>query len=489
MGQIFCNARGCERSLMIPRVSLEGQSSSVTCNTCKQVALCVDHFSVLWKKGGRCPKCNSQEWTVNLFEGEPFSPMLQAELIAKGGTLKIIETQAKTPINSQTSFESKREALLQEPSQDFTHNDQYLQALAESSQDRSMVTMNVAAKSHQQMTRATFNAQAPHPRQDLSQDPYEQALGQSVGAQATTYRNENYSIPSGGETNVALSDGLAPPPRGWRLVTQADLSPQARGLGDGIAVERQGETLVRMMDDDRIIRQIELEGNIIHVSQSPRKQRLIVERSRDGQHEVIYFRGRELQGFITNPVSDDHDMFGAKFFSETGFVIFTERPDERLDLREGRFKKSRQVQTRVVGSSVKAVPLPPSICQKGTLAFFFKGVSENRFLPVCRRISNGDDVVIGGELNERPVTQAASTEAMTLSWMTRNGDIWVNSGSHHPTQCVSQSNASQLAVSSDGRQVAWVSDTSFYTYSVDQRRVEKWSAPQGLLAIGWRGQI
>ncbi len=56
------------------------------------------------------------------------------------------------------------------------------------------------------------------------------------------------------------------------------------------------------------------------------------------------------------------------------------RPDERLDLREGRFKKSRQVQTRIVGSSIKSVPLAPSMFNKGHLVFFFKEVSENRFL-------------------------------------------------------------------------------------------------------------
>ncbi len=489
MGQISCNARGCERNLWIPRVAITGQSSSATCNQCKQVALCVDHFSVLWKRGGQCPKCSSQQWSIHLFEGEPFSPMVQAELIAHGGTLQLIEAQERLPVNSTgSSAVNVRSIPEANKAATVSSKDEYLQALTQSSQDQSMVTMNIAAKSQQQMTRNSLYAQAPQPS-GLGQDPYEQALGQTVGAQATTYHNDAFSSVPMDEPSMSMTNGLAPPPRGWRLISQADLSPKARGLGDGIAIERQGDTLVRMMDDDRIIRQIELEGSIIHVSQSPRKQRLIVERSRDGQHEVIYFRGRELQGFITNPVSDDHDMFGAKFFSETGFIIFTERPDERLDLREGRFKKSRQVQTRVIGSSIKSVPLAPSVCQKGNLAFFFKGVSENRFLPICRRISNGEDVVIGGELNERPIMQAASTEAATLTWMTRNGDIWVSSGASHPTQCVSQSSATQLAVSSDGKQVAWVNATSFFTYNVEQRRVEEWSAPQGLLAIGWRTQI
>ena len=131
MGQILCNARGCERSLWIPRVALEGQSSSVTCNNCKQVALCVDHFSVLWKRGGKCPKCSSQQWTVHLFEGEPFSPMLQAELIAKGGTLKLIETQQSSPKRTVSSLGSKRDALLEEPDyvQKINNDNDYLLSL------------------------------------------------------------------------------------------------------------------------------------------------------------------------------------------------------------------------------------------------------------------------------------------------------------------------------------------------------------------------
>ncbi len=52
---------------------------------------------------------------------------------------------------------------------------------------------------------------------------------------------------------------------------------------------------------NRIIRQIELDGEIIRVSQSPRKQRLIVERSRDGQREVVYFRGERAARVYHQP--------------------------------------------------------------------------------------------------------------------------------------------------------------------------------------------
>lgn len=483
MGHIRCNARGCERTLWIPRVGLEGEDSSATCDSCKQVALCVEHFSVLWKRGGQCPKCGSKKWSLNIFKGTPFSPMLQAELIAEGGHLNIID--ASHPRDRDQYSSSAQHS----PEVKYS-DDPYLKELAESSNDRSMVTLNVAAKSQQQLARPALDPTPPRPH-ETTDDPFGSVRFRGAYDQDQVSRSyeERFQSnePFSDIRDDALENRLAPPPRGWRLITQADLSERARGLGGGIAIEREGPQLIRMMDDDRIIRQIELDGEIIRVSQSPRKQRLIVERSRDGQREVVYFRGKELQGFITNPIVDDFEVFGAEFFSETGFVIFCTRPDERLDLREGRFKKSRQVQTRIVGSSIKSVPLAPSMFNKGHLVFFFKEVSENRFLPICRRISNGEDIVVGGELTERPIMQSASRDSMTLAWITHTGDVWVSSGSKHPSQRVSQTGSSLLAISADGRQVAWVGETEFFTYDVEAYRIERWELPAGLLAIGWRG--
>ena len=490
MGQIRCNARGCERTLWIPRVGLEGRDSSSTCEDCKQVALCVEHFAVLWKRGGECPKCRSQRWSVHLFEGSPFSPMLQAELITRGGQLNIIDQTHAVSLDSahtqrsRKEYHSKQSDYPNHNQQNASSDDPYLRELAESSADRSMVTLNVAAKSQQSLRKATLDPHPPRPESHHT-DPFDKG--------SPTYIGRNLEI--NGQRDAHLDDfssherALPPPPKGWRLITQSDLSERARGLGCGIAIEREGPHLIRMMDDDRIIRQIELEGDILHISQSPRKQRLIVERSRDGQREVVYFRGKELQGFITNPVVDDLELFGAEFFSETGFVVFTVRPDYRLDLREGRFKKSRQVQTRVIGASIKSAPLPPSMCNKGHLAFFFKEVSENRFLPLCRRISNGEDVVVSGELTERPMIQAASRDSTTLAWITQTKGVWVSRGSQHPSKCITETSAHLLAVSSDGRQVAWAGENEFCTYHVESQRIESWERPKGLLAIGWREQF
>ncbi len=83
--------------------------------------------------------------------------------------------------------------------------------------------------------------------------------------------------------------------------------------------------------------------------------------------------------------------------------------------------------------------------------------------------------------------QSASRDSMTLAWITHTGDVWVSSGSKHPSQRVSQTGSSLLAISADGRQVAWVGETEFFTYDVEAYRIERWELPAGLLAIGWRG--
>ena len=455
MGKIRCNARGCTRQLWIPKVGLEGQESSSTCDSCKQVALCVNHFSVLWRRGSGCPKCSNKQWTVYLFEGTAFSPIIQAELIAEGGQLQMIDLSPEaTPHPHQQS-------------------------------NTPQVMINIAARSQQQLKRDVLTPTPPLPRQKSGSrsDPY-QATGsliEAAEAQEVTWSGKS------GFNHHSPPQTLPPPPRGWRLITQKDLSPRARGLGGGVAIERENDHLLRMMDDDRIIRHIQLEGDVLSISQSPRKQRLIVERSLDGLRQMLYIRNKDVQGFITNPVSDECSIFGACFVNETMFVVLVERPDGRIDLREGRFERARRVQTRVVGTSLPGTPLFPSPCNKGHLVFLFKELSEGRYLPICRRISNGEDTVVGSELLEQPMLQSASQDSMTISWVTQQGRLWVSGGVQHPTACIYEEGADMLVTSADGRHVAWSNEWGFFTYNLDLRKIERWSQPDGLLTIGWRG--
>ena len=453
MGKIRCNARSCTQQLWVPQVGLEGLESSATCDSCRQVALCINHFSVLWKSGRGCPKCSSRRWVIHLFEGTPFSPMLQAELIAEGGRLNMIEPDAARYAESASVAKAPQ------------------------------VMRHVAARSQQNLAHTPLDTSSSA-QAVTSDDPYQESasLAEIADAQEVTWSGRRDARPS-----APRQTQFPPPPRGWRLITQEDLSTRARGIGEGVAIERESDQLLRMMDDDRIIRQIQVEGDVLSVSQSPRKQRLIVERSLDGVRQMLYVRNKDVQGFITNPTLDECEVFGASFINETTFVVFTERPDGRVDLREGRFERARRVQTRVVGTSLSHPPLPPSPCNKGHLVFFFKELSENRYLPVCRRISNGEDAVIGAELTELPVLQTASQRSMTIAWVTERGDVWVSGGASHPAACVYRDGADLITISHEGREVAWSNEWGFFTYQLESKSVEQWSRPEGLLAIGWRG--
>ena len=474
MGKVRCNARGCERQLWIPKVGLEGHESSAMCDGCKQVALCVNHFSVLWKRGTGCPKCSGKQWTVNLFEGAPFSPMVQAELIAAGGRLLIID-EATLAAPTVTQYGDAAQIGIH------TNAINASPAHVTRGADSRGVMMNIAARSQQQLRQAALDPSAPRPYGERP-DPYQGSeRTDAAHSQDLTWGGVNT------QRHEGASAHLPPPPRGWRLITTSDLSPQARGLGGGIAIERERSGQLRMMDDDLIIRNLKLEGEVLNISQSPRKQRLIAECLVGELRQMLYVRNSDVQGYITNPISDDCEVFGARFINDTSFIMSSERPDGRIDLREGRFKRARQIQTRVIGSSLPATPLPATPFNKGHLAFLFKELSGERYLPICRRISNGEDTVIGSEVTMRPTTQATSRDSMTIAWSSRGGELWVSGGSQHPTRVIDQRGVELLAVSADGQQVAWSNEWGFFTYQIEQQKVEQWALPPDLIALGWRG--
>jgi hypothetical protein len=277
------------------------------------------------------------------------------------------------------------------------------------------------------------------------------------------------------------------PPRSWRLISRSDLPEGARGIGGGIALCRENDLRLLMMDDDRIIRHIEVEGEILAIAQSPRKRRLIAERIRAGAREMVWIKGKEIQGFITNALDDEGEVFGAHFVNDHSFVYFIERPDHRIDMREGRFMKARGVQSRSVGSSLRGAPLAPVSCHQAQRVFFFKQVTDEGYIPICRRISDGDDLVMG-ELCDEPMVLSASRNAGVVSWIDTQGKVWASS-KRFPTSCIGRSDMKLLSTAHDGGHVAWMNRGELKTYSLNQNRQEAWNAPTDLLAIGWRSEV
>jgi hypothetical protein len=244
-----------------------------------------------------------------------------------------------------------------------------------------------------------------------------------------------------------------------------------------------------IMDDDLITRTLSVEGEVVALAQSPRKRRHIIELDHQGGREVAWGKGKEVQGFITNPYEDERDVFGARFVDESHFVCFIERPDELFELREGSFDRARGVQLRRVGAPLRSPPLPPVPFDHATRALLFKYIDhagERGYLPVSRHIAGGEERVVG-ELISKPRASSASREAEVVSWVDEEGRVWVSSP-RLPMRQIGESAGDLLAVSHDGDQVAWCDRGALVAYSLRRRQAQRWHLKQPPLALAWRSE-
>jgi len=287
-------------------------------------------------------------------------------------------------------------------------------------------------------------------------------------------------------TQVGHPRGGEVPPRSWRLILEGDLPEGAQGLSHGIAAYRSSEDELSVMDDDLITRTLKVEGDVVALAQSPRKRRYVVEVDLGGAREISWGKGRDIQGFITNPYDEELSVFGARFIDESHFVCFTERPDGRYELREGSFERARAVRLRQVGSSLKSPPISPVACDRSERVFMFKYIDKQGYLPICRRVTDGDDKVVG-ELSTEPRASAASRDASVVAWIDQQGRVWISDLKQPMTQ-VGESNQSLLALSHDGAELAWCVDQELHVYSTRRRQRERWRLERRPIALGWRSE-
>lgn len=288
------------------------------------------------------------------------------------------------------------------------------------------------------------------------------------------------------QTQVGHPKASELPPRSWRLILEGDLPDGARGLSHGIAAYRDSEQELMIMDDDLITRTLKVEGEVVALAQSPRKRRYIVEVDLGDTREVSWGKGRDVQGFITNPYEEELSVFGVCFVDESHFVCFTERPDGRFELREGSFERARAVRLRQVGSSLLSPPIAPVACERAERVFMFKYIDKQGYLPICRRVTDGDDRVIG-ELTTEPRASTASRDAGAVAWIDQQGRVWL-SDPKTPMQQVGESNKGLIALSHDGGALAWCVDQELHVYSTRRRQRERWRLERLPIALGWRSE-
>jgi len=276
------------------------------------------------------------------------------------------------------------------------------------------------------------------------------------------------------------------PPRSWRLILEGDLPEGARGLSHGIATYRDHDSELMIMDDDLITRTLKVEGDVIALAQSPRKRRYIVEVDLGDAREISWGKGRDVQGFITNPYEEELSVFGVRFVDESHFVCFVERPDGRYELREGSFERARAVRLRQVGSSLLSPPISPVACERAERVFLFKYIDKQGYLPICRRVTDGEDRVIG-ELTTEPRASSASRDQGTVAWIDQQGRVWL-SDPKIPMLQVGESDQALIALSHDGSELAWCVDHELHVYSTKRRKRERWRLERRPIALGWRSE-
>ena len=273
------------------------------------------------------------------------------------------------------------------------------------------------------------------------------------------------------------------------MISKGDMPAEAYAVGAGMvaAQVREGELL--LMDDDRIMRTLNVDGVIRRITQTPRKRRLIVERhAAEGEPpELAWLKGREIRGFITNPYDDALPAMNATFVSDTFFSYFVERPDGLFSLREGYFSGPRQIRSRLVGAPLSGVGGESMSCDDGRALFFFTEEPSGGFQPLCRRLADGRDWLIGDPLNASPRAMSTARNAGYMSWIDGEGGIYVAGLEYQPKR-IGETGARLLTMSHDGQQLAWWHDELLSIYDVHQDQIEQWPAPGELLALGWRSE-
>ena len=260
-------------------------------------------------------------------------------------------------------------------------------------------------------------------------------------------------------------------------------------MGSGMAIAQVQEGEYLLMDDDRIMRTLNIDGEIQEITQTPRKRRLIVERRLPDADfsELAWLSGREIRGFITNPYDDELPAFNATFINDKLFSYFVERPDGMISLREGQFSGSRQLLSRLVGGPLRAVVGRSMSCGSGRYLFFFSHPREGEFLPLCRQLADGRDRSLGPTLSAPPRAIAGALSADYVGWIDQEGSVYV-AGVQYEAKRIGTTSARLLTMSHDGQRLAWWSDELLSIYDLHSEQIEQWPAPGELLALGWRAE-
>ncbi len=447
MSGIKCSSPGCTEILWQEiQGKLQSTQSNALCMNCRQTFYCFPHFLSAWHhKVLPCPQCKHHAWQVSIRPPLLLPANIRTAILSNGGKIR----------------EEKEKAPSSQPAQHFE-----------------------SASRQKEINRAF----AASPK-----DPFDEV--QALNQNAKNFLNQYAPIESKPKiqyTSAYQNTEERPThqqlPKQWTLIYQSDLPTHAYPIGQGLAIARDNQHSCTIMDNERVLRTLEVEGHILDVTQSPRKRRVIVFRQMEDQGltDMLWLNGKEVRGFISNPYDMNEQVFGATFLNDLSFTYFVVRPDQRVELREAKFNKNNQIQSRLVGKSYLDVPMSAVDCEKGQRVFLI-AQKEDGFWPICRRIADGKDMTMGDLLYEKPRRITAAKNVNQVAWIDQDGYVYL-SGAHIQAIRVGESDGHLLALSDDGNSLAWESDDRLFIYDLNTQRIQHWTVPP-LLAISWKGDF
>ncbi len=463
MSGIKCSSPGCTEVLWQEKQGkLQSIQSNALCMNCRQVFYCFKHFIGGWSNRPLlCPQCGQKSWQVSVKAPQLLPPHIHTAILNHGG--KIRSDQAPSVQSSvQSSTQSSAQTL-----------------------NKHTLNLNPSNPSNP--------SNLSNPSNPLNPSNPKQAL-QNLQQNAKNFLNQYDTYQTGMEgyhQNHHMQDSRLSVqnqmPKQWTLISASELGNDAYSIGQGLAIYRDTAEKCTLMDNERVLRTMHVEGYLLDVTQSPRKRKSIVLRQlvERGPTEMLWLNGKDVMGLISNPYDMQEQVFGATFLTDSTFAFFVVRPDQRIELREGRFNKN-QIQSRLVGKSYDDVPMSGVDCEKGSMVFLIAYREEEGYLPICRRMSDGKDFVMGDYLEEAPICITASKLTTKVAWIDVNGQVYISD--QNRSLRVGSSDSRLLALSDDGNALAWQNQDHLCVYDAREQRINRW--PVGhLLAISWKSDF
>jgi len=270
-----------------------------------------------------------------------------------------------------------------------------------------------------------------------------------------------------------------PAPAEWRLVRASELAPGVRAVEPGLAFRAEGDGATVVLDDD-LEAAVAVDGIVRRAVRSGRC--VLVETAASAQtvSSVEWLMPDGRRGHLPNPFQ--LSVRGPAFVSHDRFVVVLDLPDGRSELREGRFDEPGLVRTRRIGRAMRLADDGAAPAVLGGHSGVIFGRDSEGYVPTCVRLDDGRETTIGAA-QAPPRVVVAAPDVPLAAWVNYDGDVRCG-GPGSEERMLGSCDTDMLAMSDDGRRVAWV-DGPLHVADTQTGQVSIWKIPDDVVAVGW----